>query len=303
MSIVNMEKSRKRNLLIKLTNLCNREKTLLKSSFTIQDINNNLYFRKSDIANYLNDFFVKEGDKYSINQETSEKITKYINKHDCVKGKYESSSERYKKKFECFRKKYTENINTFNFQDEYPRLYSKIEEDLEVLHWYILPEYSEQMLINSRMIPEEDIKEYYNNYHALEDLYEASIGKGISIESLKGDLNLDKELKFKVFSRRWGHDDIYTVERRTDGWYASHIAESGTSEKDGTGALLKNLKHDLISFPEEGIKYALNQLWNMADEREMSVDELQIKLQEIADWISEVEKTVGEYQPSWVNYY
>ncbi len=64
-----------------------------------------------------------------------------------------------------------------------------------------------------------------------------------------------------------------------------------------------NLNHDSIFFPEGAIKHALETLWCMADEEEMPVEELQEKLQQIASWISVMEKTVGEYQPEWVGYY
>jgi len=63
------------------------------------------------------------------------------------------------------------------------------------------------------------------------------------------------------------------------------------------------LRHDCIFFSEDGVKHALENLWDLADENEMSVEELQEKLQQIADWISIVEKTVGESQPEWVRYY
>ena len=54
---------------------------------------------------------------------------------------------------------------------------------------------------------------------------------------------------------------------------------------------------------EDGVKYALAELWNQAEEGEITFEELQIRLQQIADWISNVEKAVGEGQPEWVGYY
>ena len=74
-------------------------------------------------------------------------------------------------------------------------------------------------------------------------------------------------------------------------------------DKDGTGALLHNLHHDSVFYPEDGVKYALAELWNQAEEGEITFEELQIRLQQIADWISNVEKAVGEGQPEWVGYY
>jgi hypothetical protein len=96
-------------------------------------------------------------------------------------------------------------------------------------------------------------------------------------------INLNRELTFKVYTCRWGHYDYYKVERKTKGWYVSHIAINGLSEKDGTGALLMNLDHDSVFYPENGVKYALETLWKLADETEMEVSDLQDKLQQIAD--------------------
>ena len=47
----------------------------------------------------------------------------------------------------------------------------------------------------------------------------------------------------------------------------------------------------------------MEELWEAAEEGEIDLDELQKRLQQIADWISHVEKAVGEKQPEWVNYY
>lgn len=67
--------------------------------------------------------------------------------------------------------------------------------------------------------------------------------------------------------------------------------------------MIDNLDHDSIQYPKEGVRYAFQTLWYLADEDEMSIEELQIKLQEIADWISAVEKATGEFQPDWCDYY
>ena len=64
-----------------------------------------------------------------------------------------------------------------------------------------------------------------------------------------------------------------------------------------------NLQHDSIFYPEEGVKYGLQKLWEDADDGKIDVEQLQIKLQQIADWISKVEQVVGAGQPEWLNYY
>jgi len=119
----------------------------------------------------------------------------------------------------------------------------------------------------------------------------------------KGDETLDREMIFSVYSRRWGHNDTYRIKRTVDGWNIEHIAIGGACKKDGTRALYQNLNQNYIFYPEDAIKYAMTELWEQADEGLLTLDELQSKLQQIADWINMVEKAVGEGQPDWVNYY
>lgn len=294
---------RERNLKMKLAKIFIEGNLELNSAFTLKEISSVFYFRESDINNLLINFFSKDKDKYVVNKETGLQIEFIRQKREESIGQFKQSKELFVERFRSFRNEYKSNVDNFAFVEEYRKLYSDLELHLEILHWYVLPEYSEQIMINRRLLPESNLKEYYDHYHTLEDLYEVLIGDLLPIKSFKGDINLNHKLTFKVFSRRWGHDDQYNVERRIDGWYVSHISINGLSKKDGTGALIMNLEHDSIKFPEDGVKYALETLWDMADETEMSVDELQNKLQEIADWISAVEKVTGEYQPEWCMYY
>ena len=158
------------------------------------------------------------------------------------------------------------------------------------------------LMINSELIPEENLTEFYDGFDMLEALLNDIYGKGESME-MNGDQTLGKELTFSVFCRRWGHTDSYRMQRTIDGWNVRHISINGACDPDGTGALLMNLQHDSIFYPEEGVKYGLQKLWEDADDGKIDVEQLQIKLQQIADWISKVEQAVGAGQPEWLNYY
>ena len=46
----------------------------------------------------------------------------------------------------------------------------------------------------------------------------------------------------------------------------------------------------------------MQRLWEDADDGKIDFDELSERLQQVADWISTVEKSVNA-QPEWVNYY
>ena len=143
--------------------------------------------------------------------------------------------------------------------------------------------------------------EYYNHPDCLKALLNEVKNKGI-ILSNKSDDTLDKEIPFKVYTRRWGHEDTYSIKRTVNGWYCKYIAIRGECEKNGEGGLFKNLDHDSIFYPKEGVAYAMERLWEEADEGEIDFEELSKKLQQIADWISVVEKSINA-QPEWVGYY
>jgi len=120
---------------------------------------------------------------------------------------------------------------------------------------------------------------------------------------LEGDCNLNKKIEIKIFTRRWGHEDIYIFKRTIEGWEVSFMGERKECDRNGEGGFFDFLKKDFVFFPEEGVKHAVKILWEEADKTKMSIEELQRKLQEIADWISDVEKNVVKKQPYWVNFY
>ncbi len=155
------------------------------------------------------------------------------------------------------------------------------------IHWHTLPEYEEYMIVNSELYPNKDTREYYNHFHTLEDLYKELIGHGKNIESKKGDINLNKKIDIKIYSRRWEHNDTYSVERTFKGWTVNfHLERTGNKKGE---ALIETLKHDFINYPHE-LGTFMWHLWNKADSNEMTVDELQKDLEQIADWINACEK-------------
>ena len=88
--------------------------------------------------------------------------------------------------------------------------------------------------------------------------------------SNESDDTLESKIPFKVYTRRWGHEDRYSIKRTVDGWYCGYIAINGKCKKNGEGGLFNNLDHDCIFY--------------------------------LTDWISAVEKSINA-QPDWVGYY
>ena len=118
----------------------------------------------------------------------------------------------------------------------------------------------------------------------------------------EGNKTLNKEMKFYVYTRRWGHEDCYRIKRTDTGWYCEFMTIDSNCGKDGKGGLQNNLNHDCIFYPKEGIEYAMLKLWDEANQGVLDMELLSERLQQVAEWISISEKSVYA-QPDWVYYY
>lgn len=294
--------ARKRNLKISIVKGILSNGLELKRKFNKKELVDYFCFRQSDLFCYDMVFFDIEGENYFLKEKMQNWIQNVITRHTQAKAYLEEAQVFFEKNFGHFEDEY-EKSNRFNFDFSIlNEMYEKqLKSVIPIIHWGRLPILPEYLMINSGRIPEKGIEEFYDHYHMLQALRRDILGKGVTMD-IKGDLTLGKRLTFKVYNRRWGHADIYGITRTVEGWNVSHIT-TGKSEKDGEGALIANLHHDSIFFPEEGVKYALSELWEQAEDGELTLSELQERLQQVADWISIVEKAVGEGQPDWVGYY
>ncbi len=109
---------------------------------------------------------------------------------------------------------------------------------------------------------------------------------------------MNEELRFRVYSRRWGHYDTYELVRTSTGWNVSHLAINGDCEPNGNPYLISNLKQDNISYPSN-FPQILETFWNHIDEENLDRDQIQEKIDELANWISITENN----KPSWSPYY
>lgn len=294
--------ARLRNLLISITKGILKNGFILTQEYTIEEIEQYFYFRKKDITYYLCDFFIQNDNKYILVNEKQLIIKGIIEKHNKSINQLDNAKIVFIKTFGRFYEKAEHSKNSSFDYGLLNKIYPEISAVIPILHWGLLPLISKYLMINSGKVPEDDVEDFYYHYHMLSALLEEVKGRGI-VMSMEGDVNLEKEMNFSVYTRRWGHNDTYRIMRTIDGWNVNHISINGKCNKAGEGALMGNLHHDSIFFPEEAVKYAFCNLWEEADECCMTVEELQIKIQQIADWISSVEKVVGESQPEWVGYY
>lgn len=99
--------------------------------------------------------------------------------------------------------------------------------------------------------------------------------------------------KLEVYSRRWGHNDTYTLERTERGWGISFVAISGQCDPTGEPYLYDNLRQDSINYPAHLGEY-LGRLWRKAEDENLSGDEVQRHLDQLAQWIQITEKSTPD---------
>lgn len=291
--------ARGRNLLISIARELVRAGSVAPT-YTRKDIVELFHFSQHDMKYQVDSFFEVDKENFILKPDIHEFLKRVMNANSFARPELERAEAVFLKRFGRYSDCWRENFST-NFS-EMQQICEEMGELVPILHWGRLPILSKYLMINSGLIPEENITEFYCDYDMLYAMLKDIRGEGERID-LNGDETLNKEMTFSVYTRRWGHKNNYRICRTIDGWEVKHIAINGLCEKDGTGALIMNLQHDSVFYPEDGVKYAMNQLWEQADEGEVNIEELQQKLQQIADWISTVESAVGEGQPAWVGYY
>lgn len=303
---MDVSNARIRNLKLKLHKISTyKGYDILDETYSEEEIRTNLFFKKSDIKNYINTFFDENGNGYIIKQLIKEDIKEFSNKSEEYKENKEEIEAELEKKYQ--------QMNDCLYKFKYGELAELVEETKSTamkLHWIYLPIYPEDVMLNRDIIPEENCEEYYNHFHTIEDLYRMIFEKKeIKWDSIEGDINLNIEMKLTIYSTRWGHEDEYIVKRILDGWHFKHLSYDCICSKNGTingkvkSGFFEILSHDSIQSPSEGVRYALEILWENADSTSMSKNELEFKLQEIGNWISAVEKTTKDLQPGWLGYY
>jgi hypothetical protein len=107
---------------------------------------------------------------------------------------------------------------------------------------------------------------------------------------------MNQELKLSVFSRRRGYPDDYFVCKTTEGWEIRYLGIGGICDKQGRPYLFENLNHDLINYPAQ-LDSIMENLWDFAENKNPSNEDLQKHLDKVSDWIILTEKNT----PTFIN--
>lgn len=275
---ITQEEARIHNLIMRFENEYSIND--LKEGRELSELSNKLYFREIDFEIAIEGGILekKEGKYYP-----TEKLIHSVKELQAKKRNdvnLEEMKKQYIQEFEEVAKDYS-----------YDKITKELIELASKIHWNELPEYEEYMIVNSELYPNKDTLQYYDHFHTLEDLYNELIGKGKNKKSKKGDINLNQEIEIRIYSRRWGHEDRYSIIRTTKGWDV-HFHQEKKGGKEGE-ALINTLRHDFINYPNSLGNFMWH-LWNKAENNEMTVEELKYDLERIARWINLCEENTPE---------
>jgi len=106
--------------------------------------------------------------------------------------------------------------------------------------------------------------------------------------------NYDREYRFEVYSRRWGHKDAYRIKLTKNGWRVDHIMINGDTDASGKPTLFSNFKQDSINYPESIGEY-MERIWERAHSENLSEEQIQEMLQALAEWVTTTEENTPEF--------
>jgi len=237
--------------------------------------NEKLYFREKDLDLML-EFVRTTKDGYKIkNTEEFEKIFKI---HQTYKN------ENFELLFKELENGYIEEQEAIK-KEEYEKAWDFADKCKDIgykLYWMKLPEFEEYLYVNSGQFPTN--KEFFNHIHILEDLYNNL--KNPKPYLKKGDENLNKKIDFKIYTRRWGHEDFYSIERTKDGWKVYGFSIFNTNKK-AQDLIKQILEHDGVIYPYN-LENIFEDLWEKADE-DMDFNSLKRCIINLFEWVSNIE--------------
>lgn len=304
---------KKRNLLINIAKVQIDNKDKIKLCYSPEELKDFFAFKEFDLQFIADKIFISDKDKYRLRDESFVFLNKVKLSNLTVQASFLKAESYFIRVFAQFLDEIKRN-NYDMYHEKFRRVFEKLNGATQVIHWAKLPIFDKYLLFNRKKDPELETLAFYEHPSCMEALFKELTGQGV-IMSNKSDQSLNKNIQLNIYNRRWGHYDHYCVSRTINGWNWSSMLHEGQSDKEGiylhsdleqqeiSGPLFDSLKHDSVFFQKDAIMYALGKLWEEADEGRIDFDELSLKMQEIAEWISVLEKTVGETQPEWLGFY
>lgn len=147
------------------------------------------------------------------------------------------------------------------------------------------PKHHGYMIENRGLQP--DDSGFYEHVHPVEDLLAFLEDPHANDDPI--DQTIGEDFIFRVYSRRWGHHDPYSIKRTEYGWYVMHLAIGGPCDKGGRPYLFDNFRQDSIQYPHR-LDGWFEWLWDQAECKGLTKEEVQAALDDVAAWVSLTEE-------------
>jgi hypothetical protein len=152
------------------------------------------------------------------------------------------------------------------------------------------PRHHAYMLRNRGVSPREP--DFYDHFHPIEDLLKFIEDRNANEDPPPPkDTTLGKKFIISVFSKRWGHEDIYELVRTSTGWDVQFLGVGGPCNPRGEPYLFKGFLQNDIDYPA-ALPSHLEALWEAAsaDGVGLTAEQVQQRLDELAQWVSTTAK-------------
>lgn len=143
-----------------------------------------------------------------------------------------------------------------------------------------VPKHHAYMIENRGVAP--DDPEFYFHIHPIQDLIKFTDDPHANDDPV--DQTIGDEFDFRVFTRRWGHDEIYRLTRTATGWLVKVSMYTGPCDKACAPVLYDALRHDTVVYPHDVGEW-FEWLWQQAKDKGLDHAALQDGLNDIAEWI------------------
>lgn len=133
---------------------------------------------------------------------------------------------------------------------------------------------------------------FYEHFHSIQVLVQYIKWKEVHSEI--GDVSLGHEFQIAVFS--WKSDRNYQAKlvRNDNGWGYQFMRDSGETDKRCSGFLKSIREIESIVYPHN-IEWCFETLWEDAAKGKLDIGECQLRLNDLAKWISDTNKA----SPDW----
>lgn len=288
---------KERNILINLTQYLIDNNLNKEHKFTESEIRQYILIKEPDYDHYLNTIFKCKNNEYIILDHVYDKLNNYINNYN--QNKDNTNEEDFIKEFDKYMQTSCEKYDL-----------TKLIKYAIKLHWKYLPmfiyyKYSKDY---TNYIPENNLEEWYSKYTNLQILYKCIKNKYcfsyinhnnyIDFNTIRDKGTLSKPIPIEIYNKNLYEKEKHILVRTSYGWELDGIF----AFKNGDTSIYDMCEQTKIFYSKEAMRRALETLWDKAEQGEIDYDELNKKLDELFNWINNVQKEILQKQPNWFIY-